>query len=63
MNDNDFLNFFNQTIAKGEPSSKRTDEDELDLLWDEYISYVNELKSEGYKVMRNDAGKHKIIKK
>lgn len=65
MYDNDFLNFFNgvlnSTKVEGNPQ-KINCEDELNAIWNEYNNFVQELKDEGYKVLRNSDGRHKVVK-
>ena len=67
MDSNDFMNYFNDILGEKNNNSTTStyddaDEKELDYLWKEYISYVDDIKADGYKVLRNSAGKHKIVK-
>lgn len=64
MNNNDFLNYFGDIFntTSDKEYAKWTNEDELNNLWAAYNDFVQELKDDGYKVMRNENGKHKIIR-
>ena len=61
-------NFFNQWFGSGvkqqskkQPETDRDKEKILNDLWWEYEDYVNELKENGYKVLRNSEGNHKLV--
>lgn len=64
MDGNDFINWFGNMIDGNGNSGNNhiSDEELLDEYWSEYDSLVQDLKADGYKVYRNSAGKHKVVK-
>ena len=67
MDDNFINQWFgkdiNKTPHKTQPQTDKDKEQILNELWFEYDDYLNQIKEEGYKVLRNSEGFHKIIKK
>lgn len=55
------MSFFRGAVGSDGGKKQYTPADELDDMWREYNDYINELKADGYKVLRNENGKHKII--
>lgn len=67
MRDQDIIDFFEKEVFNNNKNINNDSQDdyaeELDKLWNAYMVTVNRLKSDGYKVLRNDTtGKHKVIK-
>lgn len=65
-NNNFFEQWFgknmNTSHHKNQPQTDKDKEQILNDLWFEYDDYLQELKNNGYKVLRNSEGFHKIIK-
>lgn len=67
-NDKDVMDFLNGIMSgqhnqdTQKSNNLKDDEYELDFLFEEYTRYIDDLKADGYKVLRNSVGKHKIVK-
>ena len=59
----DIFDYFDKNIYTKDLNYKRDRVQELNDLWSEYCDLLEEVKSEGYKVLRNEEGIHKIVKK
>lgn len=59
----DIFDYFDENIYTKDLNYKRDRVQELNDLWSEYCDLLEEVKSEGYKVLRNEEGIHKIVKK
>lgn len=59
----DIFDYFDKNIYNNDINYKRDKVKELDDLWNEYCELLEEVKSEGFKVYRNDNGIHKVVKK